>query len=300
MLSRARVRKKKKKTIVSFAFPAILNPGVFFCLLWNCAAVRASGSREGTAEQANSPTGKIFCFFGQVLHTKVLPLPFVAGKIFEKKKASTVMMLRDATNTRQTTDDASTSASRSSLKVSSAEGARRGGKIFEDIHGGNNGRKVYDDDVERTRRSSSQRVAEEEEEEEEEEEDDLARDYTIELLSDEFVSEFLFDPTAFDSMRAESERCCGSALEALYPTSVRQMNREELLKEKSNLKRRLRAYDARLMKVNNIVASKADKKHARPLYARLARVKQQIELLEIRDGLEVLPNLKVAAIGTAN
>jgi hypothetical protein len=54
------------------------------------------------------------------------------------------------------------------------------------------------------------------------------------------------------------------------------------------------------MKVNNIVASKADKKHARPLYARLARVKQQIEMLEIRDGLEVLPNLKVAAIGTAN
>ena len=205
------------------------------------------------------------------------------------------MLLRDATNTRQTTDDASTSASRSSLKGSSAEGTRRGGKIFEDIHSGNNGRKVDDDGVERTRRSSSQRVAEEEEEEE-----DLARDYTIELLSDEFVSEFLFDPTAFDSMRAESERCCGSALEALYPTSVRQMNREALLKEKSNLKKRLRAYDARLMKVNNIVASKADKKHARPLYARLARVKQQIELLEIRDGLEVLPNLKVAAIGTAN
>ena len=202
------------------------------------------------------------------------------------------MMLRDATNTRQTTDDASTSASRSSLKGSSAEGARRrGGKIFEDIHSGNNDRKVDDDAVERTRGSSSQRVAEEE---------DLARDYTIELLSDEFVSEFLFDPTAFDSMRAESERCCGSALEALYPTSVRQMNREALLKEKSNLKKRLRAYDARLMKVNNIVASKADKKHARPLYARLARVKQQIEMLEIRDGLEVLPNLKVATIGTAN
>jgi len=223
-----------------------------------------------------------------------------AGEIFEKKKSSNhdLMMLRDATNTRQTTDDASTSASRSSLKGSSAEGARRrGGKIFEDIHSGNNDRKVDDDAVERTRRSSSQRVAEEEEEEEEE---DLARDYTIELLSDEFVSEFLFDPTAFDSMRAESERCCGSALEALYPTSVRQMNREALLKEKSNLKKRLRAYDARLMKVNNIVASKADKKHARPLYARLARVKQQIEMLEIRDGLEVLPNLKVATIGTAN
>ena len=250
--------------------------------MWQC----------GTALSPQREPGGNSGIFLKVLHTKVLP-----RKIFEKK-ASTVMMLRDATNTRQTTDDASTSASRSSLKGSSAEGARRGGKIFEDIHSGNNGRKVDDDDVERTRRSSSQRVAEEEEEEEEE--DDLARDYTIELLSDEFVSEFLFDPTAFDSMRAESERCCGSALEALYPTSVRQMNREELLKEKSNLKKRLRAYDARLMKVNNIVASKADKKHARPLYARLARVKQQIELLEIRDGLEVLPNLKVAAIGTAN
>ena len=58
-------------------------------------------------------------------------------------------------------------------------------------------------------------------------------------------------------------------------------------------------HDARLMKVNNIVASKADKKHARPLYARLARVKQQIELLEIRDGLEVLPNLKLATIAHA-
>ena len=277
-LSRARAEEKEEDNRF-FCFSRDFKSRRFFLFVVELCG--SAGQRE--------PGGNSGIFL-KVLHTKVLP-----RKIFEKK-ASTVMMLRDATNTRQTTDDASTSASRSSLKGSSAEGARRGGKIFEDIHGGNNGRKVDDDEVERTRRSSSQRAAEEEEEEEE----DLARDYTIELLSDEFVSEFLFDPTAFDSMRAESERCCGSALEALYPTSVRQMNREELLKEKSNLKRRLRAYDARLMKVNNIVASKADKKHARPLYARLARVKQQIELLEIRDGLEVLPNLKVAAIGTAN
>ena len=212
------------------------------------------------------------------------------------------LMLRDATNNISLRDDF---ASSSSYKEE-LEGTKQGGKNFENISvlrrksesnsSHSSSGKSDDDDVRRTLEKEDENGIEEEEEEE----DVLARDYTLELLSDEFVSEFLFDPSCFDSMRAESERCCGSALEALYPTSVRQMSREGLLQEKSNLKKRLRAYDARLMKMNNIVASKADKKHARPLYARLARVKQQIELLEIRDGLEVLPNLKVAATGTAH
>ena len=199
-------------------------------------------------------------------------------------------MLRDATNIprREASSSSSPSSSPPSLTF---EGTRRGGKVFED---------AFREEIGKSGKRSENKEERRRTLEEEEEEEDLARDYTIELLSDEFVSEFLFDPSAFDSMRAESERCCGVALDALYPTSIRQMSRDELLREKSNLKKRLRAYDARLMKVNNIVASKADKKHARPLYARLARVKQQIELLEIRDGLEVLPNLKVAAIGTAH
>ena len=213
------------------------------------------------------------------------------------------MLLRDATNNSSLRDDF---ASSSSSYKEELEGTKRGGKKFENIsvlrrksesnNSSNSSRaKSDDDDVRRTLEKDDENGILEEEEE-----DVLARDYTLELLSDEFISEFLFDPSCFDSMRAESERCCGSALEALYPTSVRQMSREGFLQEKSNLKKRLRAYDARLMKMNNIVASKADKKHARPLYARLARVKQQIELLEIRDGLEVLPNLKVAATGTAH
>ena len=212
------------------------------------------------------------------------------------------LMLRDATNNISLSDDF---ASSSSSYKEELEGTKRGGKNFENISvlrrksesnssSKSSSGKSDDDDVRRTLEKDDENGILEEEEEE----DVLARDYTLELLSDEFISEFLFDPSCFDSMRAESERCCGSALEALYPTSVRQMSREGLLQEKSNLKKRLRAYDARLMKMNNIVASKADKKHARPLYARLARVKQQIELLEIRDGLEVLPNLKVAATGT--
>ena len=214
------------------------------------------------------------------------------------------LMLRDATNNISLRDDF---ASSSSSYKEELEGTKRGGKNFENISvlrrksesnskSKSSSGKSDDDDVRRTLEKGDENGILEEEEEE----DVLARDYTLELLSDEFISEFLFDPSCFDSMRAESERCCGSALEALYPTSVRQMSREGLLQEKSNLKKRLRAYDARLMKMNNIVASKADKKHARPLYARLARVKQQIELLEIRDGLEVLPNLKVAATGTAH
>ena len=193
-------------------------------------------------------------------------------------------MLRDATNTNISLLDDFASSSESSFKE--LEGTKRDGKNFEKINvlrqnresnnSSNSSSGKSDDDDER-------RTLEKDDENgivEEEEEDVLARDYTLELLSDEFVSEFLFDPSCFDSMRAESERCCGSALEALYPTSVRQMSRDGLLLEKSNLKKRLRAYDARLMKMNNIVASKADKKHARPLYARLARVKQQIELQE--------------------
>ena len=212
------------------------------------------------------------------------------------------LMLRDATNNISLRDDF---ASSSSSYKEELEGTKRGGKNFENVsvlrrksesNSSSSSGKTDDDDVRRTLEKDDENGILEEEEEE----DVLARDYTLELLSDEFISEFLFDPSCFDSMRAESERCCGSALEALYPTSVRQMTREGLLQEKSNLKKRLRAYDARLMKMNNIVASKADKKHARPLYARLARVKQQIELLEIRDGLEVLPNLKVAATGTAH
>jgi len=211
-------------------------------------------------------------------------------------------MLRDATNTNISLLDDFASSSESSFKE--LEGTKRDGKNFEKINvlrqnresnnsSNSSSGKSGDDDERRTLEKDDENGIVEEE-------DVLARDYTLELLSDEFVSEFLFDPSCFDSMRAESERCCGSALEALYPTSVRQMSRDGLLLEKSNLKKRLRAYDARLMKMNNIVASKADKKHARPLYARLARVKQQIELLEIRDGLEVLPNLKVAATGTAH
>ena len=198
-------------------------------------------------------------------------------------------MLRDATNTNISLLDDFASSSESSFKE--LEGTKRDGKNFENINvlrqnresnnsSNSSSGKSDDDDERRTLEKDDENGIVEEEEEEEEEEDVLARDYTLELLSDEFVSEFLFDPSCFDSMRAESERCCGSALEALYPTSVRQMSRDGLLLEKSNLKKRLRAYDARLMKMNNIVASKADKKHARPLYARLARVKQQIELQE--------------------
>ena len=61
MLSRARVRKKKKKN-VSFAFPAILYSGVFFSsydldlfVVGNCVAVRDSAQPSAGAgrEQRN-------------------------------------------------------------------------------------------------------------------------------------------------------------------------------------------------------------------------------------------------------
>jgi hypothetical protein len=121
---------------------------------------------------------------------------------------------------------------------------------------------------------------------------------TIQKFFDEAVDDCVLEfIESFDSIRAESERCLGTSLEHLYHKSTRQMTRDELVLEKSDLKKRLRAFDARLLKVNNIVASKTDKRHARPMYARLARVKQQIELLEIRTGLEELPNLKAAIRG---
>ena len=70
--------------------------------------------------------------------------------------------------------------------------------------------------------------------------------------------EFLFDPSCFDSMSRVRDvaKRVGSVISNQFS---RQMTREGLLQEKSNLKKRFRAYDARLMKMNNIVASKVDK-----------------------------------------
>ena len=112
-------------------------------------------------------------------------------------------------------------------------------------------------------------------------------------VCDEVVLDWFTATGSFDGVRAESERGAGCALDELYQTPIKQMSKQELLDEKAELKKRLRAFDARVLKLHNKVASKADKRHVRPLYARLSKVK---EGLEIQEGMRSRPNLAVASI----
>jgi len=86
MLSRARVRKKKKKN-VSFAFPAILYSGVFFSSYdLDLFVVELCGT-AGAGRGERGPGREDFLFFLGNCSTQKCCLPFVCtgGKFLKKK-----------------------------------------------------------------------------------------------------------------------------------------------------------------------------------------------------------------------
>jgi hypothetical protein len=53
---------------------------------------------------------------------------------------------------------------------------------------------------------------------------------------------------------------------------------EWLRREKTAIKRRLRAFDVSVERSSGMKSTKEDKKHLRPLYLRLARVKRRMQI----------------------
>ena len=91
-----------------------------------------------------------------------------------------------------------------------------------------------------------------------------------------------------DGVCAEADRALGGSLCGwLFATSedVERMSREALRREKTAIKRRLRAFDVSVERDSRGARStKEDKKHLRPLYLRLARVKRRMQIEANAEG----------------
>jgi hypothetical protein len=91
-----------------------------------------------------------------------------------------------------------------------------------------------------------------------------------------------------DGVCAEADRALGGSLCGwLFATSenVERMSREALRREKTTIKRRLRAFDVSVERDSRGARStKEDKKHLRPLYLRLARVKRRMQIEADAEG----------------
>ena len=87
-----------------------------------------------------------------------------------------------------------------------------------------------------------------------------------------------------DHLCAESDRICGSNLSSLYTEMPIDDSTPftKLAHEKTNIKRRLRGFDNVIIasRANGAPPSKDDKKHLRPLYLRLAKVKRQMAVAQ--------------------
>ena len=94
------------------------------------------------------------------------------------------------------------------------------------------------------------------------------------------VRGFLFDGD--DGVCAEADRALGGSIQSLYADGdllERSVNMEWLRREKTAIKRRLRAFDVSVERSSGMKSTKEDKKHLRPLYLRLARVKRRMQIV---------------------
>jgi len=114
--------------------------------------------------------------------------------------------------------------------------------------------------------------------------DRLSPDFSL-----DFALRWCFDCFAnhADHLAAEVDRVAGGNLISIYASrSVESFGDdwEALQNEKGSIKRRLRAFDACVVAGNNSSnkqePTKEDKKHLRPLYLRLAKVKRQMRVAE--------------------
>ena len=94
------------------------------------------------------------------------------------------------------------------------------------------------------------------------------------------VRGFLFDGD--DGVCAEADRALGGSIQSLYADGdllERSVDTERLRREKTAIKRRLRAFDVSVERSSGMKSTKEDKKHLRPLYLRLARVKRRMQIV---------------------
>lgn len=92
------------------------------------------------------------------------------------------------------------------------------------------------------------------------------------------VHGFLFDGD--ENVCAEADRALGGSIVSLYADEnlVENASVEWLRREKTAIKRRLRAFDVSVERSSGMKSTKEDKKHLRPLYLRLARVKRRMQI----------------------
>ena len=92
------------------------------------------------------------------------------------------------------------------------------------------------------------------------------------------VHGFLFDGD--ENVCAEADRALGGSIVSLYADEnlVERASVEWLRREKTAIKRRLRAFDVSVERSSGMKSTKEDKKHLRPLYLRLARVKRRMQI----------------------
>jgi len=92
------------------------------------------------------------------------------------------------------------------------------------------------------------------------------------------VHGFLFDGD--ENVCAEADRALGGSIVSLYADEnlVERASFEWLRLEKTAIKRRLRAFDVSVERSSGMKSTKEDKKHLRPLYLRLARVKRRMQI----------------------
>jgi len=83
-----------------------------------------------------------------------------------------------------------------------------------------------------------------------------------------------------DAIADEGDRVLGCNLQKLYAPLRGDETLGCLCAEKSALKRRLRRFDARVAQTRGDKPTKEDKRHLRPLYVRLAKIKDLIAIRE--------------------
>jgi uncharacterized Zn ribbon protein len=83
-----------------------------------------------------------------------------------------------------------------------------------------------------------------------------------------------------DGVSAEVDRVMGLDIQTLFAPLRGDETLEKLRADKSALKRRLRRFDVRVSRTTGRKTTREDKKHLRPLYVRLAKIKGLIAIRE--------------------
>ena len=83
-----------------------------------------------------------------------------------------------------------------------------------------------------------------------------------------------------DGISAEVDRVMGLDIQTLFAPLRGDETLEKLRADKSALKRRLRRFDVRVSRTTGRKTTREDKKHLRPLYVRLAKIKGLIAVRE--------------------